>query len=105
MRDKPDANKAEIVADLRARGLMWLDIGGSVDGVCIGYHREQQMVMAVLVEIKQPEYYTVAENKPYIRFTASEKKLINQLLALDFQGVHVVATCVEDVLRWFGGLA
>jgi len=51
------------------------------------------------------EYYIVVENKLYIRFTASEKKLMAELEALDYQGVHVVATSTEDVLRWFGGLA
>ena len=94
--DKPDANRAAIVADLRERGYIWLDIGGSVDGLCIGYSHITETVAAVLAEIKRPD------KKPV--FTASEKRLQDALAERGFHGVYLVAYCTEDILAWFGAL-
>ena len=94
--DKPDANKAAIVSDLRERGYIWIDVGGSVDGIAIGYSHNTNSVSAVLVEIKHPKRHNV--------FTASEKKLQDVLTDRGYQHVYLVATCTEDILKWFGAI-
>ena len=96
-RDKPDANKAAIVAELRERGYVWVDTGGSFDGVVIGYNHWTNSTAACLVEVKNPEGRGM-------RFTKSERELMDLLLSKGYQGVHVVAKSTEDVLRWFGAV-
>ena len=94
--DRPDLNKAAIVADLRERGYIWLDVGGAVDGIAIGYSHITESVAAALVEIKRPDKRIV--------FTDSEKKLQEVLADRGYHHVYLVAQDTTDVLRWFGVL-
>lgn len=95
-KDKPDINKASIVADLRSRGFVWVDIGGAVDGVAIGHSHITETVAAVLVEIKAPGRKIV--------FTDSESKLQKVLADKGYHHAYLVAQDVTDILRWFGCL-
>lgn len=95
-KDRPDLNKAAIVADLRERGYLWLDIGGSVDGLCIGYNHNTHQVEVVLVEIKNPVYP--------VEFTEKEKRLMAELNDRGYHGVHITARDAEDVLQWYGAI-
>lgn len=93
---KVDANHAEIRDGLRQLGFSVADTArlghGFPDLVCSGIRwsnsqSECSIVETVLIEVKMPKK----------KLTDDEQEFFN-----NWQGAIMVATCIEDVLRFFG---
>lgn len=93
---KVDNNHAEIRDGLRQLGFSVADTSrlgaGFPDLVCAGLRWsnsqvECSIVETLLIEVKQPKK----------KLTPDEQEFFN-----NWQGAIMVATCIEDVLVWFG---